>query len=365
MSRPAHPVVSHALPIDSGRSVVEQTLAQLDSVDIASEGGALLSRAASSLRVSDLDRHLFAVRDDVSCAKITQWRREFLASHAADGTAVTVEGAVNALRAASLPPMRKRRRTEDRSSANSTQSADNTSSTSLLDAIEQRAKKRRQMTEFEESLQSIEPLDVPSPSANVADDQLGRECQICFDRFLPEHTLHCLVSDSHIVCCKCFYQYAQSSASSHSLASLPCPQCQQTYDRLVLQVHLPPQLFEQMDRRQASVDWRVALASNVEATLYCECGLVGIIERDSIGDRTVACAQCQRCYCLKCGNYAHAGSVCPAPRETIRWLESHRGKCCPNCGEGIEKNGGCTHMTCRSCCHQFCWRCLGAWPRCR
>lgn len=36
---------------------------------------------------------------------------------------------------------------------------------------------------------------------------------------------------------------------------------------------------------------------------------------------------------------------------------------CPGCGAGVEKNGGCDHMTCRTaggggCGHEFCWRCL-------
>jgi hypothetical protein len=30
---------------------------------------------------------------------------------------------------------------------------------------------------------------------------------------------------------------------------------------------------------------------------------------------------------------------------------------CPSCGNGVEKNKGCDHMTCR-CKHEFCWRCL-------
>lgn len=33
-------------------------------------------------------------------------------------------------------------------------------------------------------------------------------------------------------------------------------------------------------------------------------------------------------------------------------------KNCPKCGVIIEKVGGCTHMTCRKCKHEFCWVCL-------
>jgi hypothetical protein len=33
---------------------------------------------------------------------------------------------------------------------------------------------------------------------------------------------------------------------------------------------------------------------------------------------------------------------------------------CPGCSQGVEKKGGCDHMTCR-CGHEFCWRCLAAY----
>ncbi len=35
---------------------------------------------------------------------------------------------------------------------------------------------------------------------------------------------------------------------------------------------------------------------------------------------------------------------------------------CPQCNEGIERNGGCRHMTCRSCRHEFCWFCQANCP---
>ena len=46
--------------------------------------------------------------------------------------------------------------------------------------------------------------------------------------------------------------------------------------------------------------------------------------------------------------------------QTSNWISAHT-KECPKCHSTIEKNGGCNHMTCNSCRHEFCWICLGAW----
>lgn len=50
----------------------------------------------------------------------------------------------------------------------------------------------------------------------------------------------------------------------------------------------------------------------------------------------------------------------PCLVQTSNWLQAHT-KPCPKCSSVIEKNGGCNHMVCRKCKHEFCWICLGAW----
>ncbi len=37
-------------------------------------------------------------------------------------------------------------------------------------------------------------------------------------------------------------------------------------------------------------------------------------------------------------------------------LEKLNIRMCPKCGNGVQKNGGCLHMTCK-CGGQFCWTC--------
>ncbi|KAJ7633438.1 hypothetical protein DFH06DRAFT_692371 [Mycena polygramma] len=51
---------------------------------------------------------------------------------------------------------------------------------------------------------------------------------------------------------------------------------------------------------------------------------------------------------------------CRDDSETANWIKSNT-KECAKCMSTIEKNGGCNHMTCKKCKHEFCWVCMGPW----
>ncbi|KAI1710151.1 IBR domain, a half RING-finger domain-containing protein [Ditylenchus destructor] len=78
-------------------------------------------------------------------------------------------------------------------------------------------------------------------------------------------------------------------------------------------------------------------------------------------------------FCFKCGNEPHEPIVCHllkvwldeckqsfGEEESLRWMTTNS-KPCPKCESPIEKNGGCNHMTCRNCNHEFCWLCMKNW----
>ncbi|KAF5113093.1 hypothetical protein DV495_001939 [Geotrichum candidum] len=51
---------------------------------------------------------------------------------------------------------------------------------------------------------------------------------------------------------------------------------------------------------------------------------------------------------------------CQDDSETANWISANT-KECAKCHSTIEKSGGCNHMTCQKCKHEFCWICMGDW----
>lgn len=73
--------------------------------------------------------------------------------------------------------------------------------------------------------------------------------------------------------------------------------------------------------------------------------------------RFVQCG-CGTEICLRCGGEALEMHTCGKNKEQTKfeiWKKQKGGKHCPMCGIVIIKNGGCNHITCEKCHHQFCW----------
>nr|OQO24589.1 hypothetical protein B0A51_09000 [Rachicladosporium sp. CCFEE 5018] len=98
-----------------------------------------------------------------------------------------------------------------------------------------------------------------------------------------------------------------------------------------------------------------------------ECG----VKKRELGQivPTVTCG-CKHSFCFGCTLTDHQPCPCSLVKrwmkkceddsETANWISANT-KECPKCVSTIEKNGGCNHMTCRKCKHEFCWMCMGVW----
>ena len=84
----------------------------------------------------------------------------------------------------------------------------------------------------------------------------------------------------------------------------------------------------------------------------------------------ITCGHCQTSFCFHCTQPWHDPIKCHwllqwnrkllDDSKNLLWIKANT-KLCPQCQVPIEKNGGCNHMTCRSCRHEFCWLCFGKW----
>ncbi|KAI9686337.1 MAG: hypothetical protein M1822_003682 [Bathelium mastoideum] len=85
------------------------------------------------------------------------------------------------------------------------------------------------------------------------------------------------------------------------------------------------------------------------------------------GPDEAMCDQCDRITCRLCRNTAHGNNVCPQDEgaRQVEWLANDRGwRRCPGCGEMVERDYGCNHMTCR-CGSQWCYVCAAQdWRNC-
>jgi ariadne-1 len=169
----------------------------------------------------------------------------------------------------------------------------------------------------------------------------------------------------HWLCKPCFRQYATVTVEAGDHTSITCcvPQCGALFATDAAASGLGDLDRLKMAERENARNQKVALAA--KAVLRCACGTVGVVlEEDMSADGRITCPGCSHSYCAKCGNDAHPGE-CPPPAKTLEWMSKH-GKPCPNCGDLIQKDGGCQHMHCAppgGCGHHFCWGCMRPYPQ--
>ena len=102
---------------------------------------------------------------------------------------------------------------------------------------------------------------------------------------------------------------------------------------------------------------------------FPQCGLA--VDLSRCRDTVVRC-QRGHVFCSLCKQEDHQPASCAQVKEWLKKCDDDSETCnwisantqdCPKCDATIEKNGGCNHMTCRKCRHEFCWVCLEPWAK--
>lgn len=197
-------------------------------------------------------------------------------------------------------------------------------------------------------------------------------CSICFED--EEGTETYALKCGHRYCVDCYRQYlAQKIKEEGEAARIQCPTegCNRIVDSrsmdLLVAVELKSRYHGLLIRTyvEDKGNLRWCPAPNCEYAVDC-----GVKPRD-LGRivPTVTCA-CHHRFCFGCTMNDHLPAPCTLIKqwlkkceddsETANWISANT-KECPKCASTIEKNGGCNHMTCRKCKHEFCWMCMGLW----
>lgn len=230
---------------------------------------------------------------------------------------------------------------------------------------------------------------LPCKSNNTFEIVKDFTCFICCDTY--ELTQVYSLTCNHQFCIQCYYQYLMNEVNNGRLITCMDPSCKYTIpfqdvahiiaiieaEKTLIVAEKPlrenPMLItatrEWVDTRN-SFKWCPA----TDCTSFTEIADASTI-KNSAGPidlslvPIVGCAEHHE-FCFECNYENHLPcpcwlvkawvKKCEDDSETANWIDANTHSC-PKCHTSIEKNGGCNHMTCRKCKHEFCWICFGDW----
>jgi hypothetical protein len=233
-------------------------------------------------------------------------------------------------------------------------------------------------------------LDTPQTNPQPTNDQLNQTtpttatkqletypytCPLCLDEFQTRRELYRIVGCRHLYCQQCVVAYyTQSIKDRKPNVMCPTPTCETQILFCNVKNLLPHDVLLTYQRIALK-----APQNQNKGSIWCpgkDCAnkIMKHSQKKKEED-VVLCTKCKLRVCFKCGEWEHIGVVCDeaeqltdkkiesenAQREAFEKWKTESGtilKSCPKCGAVIERNGGCSHMTCKACQHQFCYVCL-------
>jgi ariadne-1 len=188
-------------------------------------------------------------------------------------------------------------------------------------------------------------------------------CPVCWCDF--EATELLMTACGHLACIDCWRGHFEARIDSRE--KITCVECGGHVSMSTIAQFVGPVML----RRYCLLFCEQDIQEGRQ-NIHCirpECPFVLTIE--SVGCCGVATCKCGMRVCWHCRGEAHAPVTCD---QMARWRvisedksviqnewEMSNTKPCPKCKARIEKNGGCNHMTCRSCSYEFCWICGHRW----
>ncbi|CAF1307476.1 unnamed protein product [Rotaria sordida] len=208
------------------------------------------------------------------------------------------------------------------------------------------------------------------------------ECSICCDT-LSTNDAYQLLPCHHTLCHSCLTSYIRTSISSATYSSsnilpITCFQqnCSTQLNSSLLQAFLSYEIYQSYS--QSLIDRHLFSSGNYRKCPSRICSNLLIVDDKTKSSSSLMCSCGQR-VCSECLEEYHFPATCQQYKLYVTRLRESgddllslskigdnsscyvaEGKNCPNCGEFVEKNGGCPHMTCK-CGNEYCWMCLKRW----
>lgn len=196
----------------------------------------------------------------------------------------------------------------------------------------------------------------------VTQDQQATLCDCCGEEFFYccQQLEPALPKCGHTCCAATLVGwFAARAREGDTFDSIGCPVCLAPVSEPVVTQYLKQSNQAILDKLiQQSLEVAV---SRIPGWVWCpRCPSGGI----AVCDEAV-CHDCGYAFCTHCKHNwdSHVGMSCNEllhsyEGKSIAWIEANCRQC-PKCHTAITHSGGCSHMTCRSCQHSFCWLCLG------
>lgn len=200
------------------------------------------------------------------------------------------------------------------------------------------------------------------------DEKKYYECSCCYDDKLGKdmRALQC----KHFMCKSCWKRYLEVSIKEGpNCLSLTCPapKCNVLVNESIVNATVDKEY-----KQKYQIFLSRSFIDDNPNVLWCpapNCGKVVFCPNLAIF--SVKCT-CGHSFCPQCKNESHQPCTCQQIKnwrqknaddsETANYIVANT-KECPKCKRNIEKNGGCNHMTCQLCRHEFCWICMGDWTK--
>lgn len=192
-------------------------------------------------------------------------------------------------------------------------------------------------------------------------------CTICF-LDCPMDQIYTLDSCSHKYCTSCLADWITSKVTEGEVNTIVCPDTHCHIEISYSEIHQIVNDKGILDKYE-KFTLQKAL-ERIPDMRWCPRPGCGNAMKGGADTLLMRCSNlnCKFCFCFNCKEQWHADATCAqyqawkrdagadGEKNVQAWMRQHT-KQCPACKAHIEKNGGCNHMTCAKCKHEFCWIC--------